>query len=252
NQVFVKDLLTGSVTLASANATGAIGNSNSSMPTFSPDHLSLAFQSGSSNFGVTNFTSQIFVRPIFTASGAVLDNSFATSLSTAGQLAFSDPDVNDTHTASVTAQSGDLGTVTASVSKDSTGSGTGGVVRWNYQVSESQLHALTAQATDNFTLTLTDSQGCIATTTIVVTALPQDFAVTATTSGGMPTSTSTSTSSCPTLTVVSSPSNTTVTSGQSASFSAAATGSPAPTVQWQVSSDGGATFTDVPGATSTT
>ena len=250
NQIFVKDLLTGAVTLASANAAGVIGNSNSSMPTFSPNHLALAFQSGSTNLGVTNnfFTSQIFVRPIFTASGAVMDNSFTTSLSTAGQLAFSDADTSDTHTASLTAQAGDLGTATASVSKDSTGSGTGGVVLWNYQVNESQLHALTAPATDNFTLTLTDSQGCIATTAIVVTALPQDFAVTNTISN----TTSTSTSSCPALTVTSSPSSFTVTSGQSASFSASATGSPAPTVQWQVSTDGGATFTDVPGATSTT
>jgi len=251
SQVFVKDLLTGSATLASASATGVIGNSNSTMPTFSPDHLSLAFQSGSSNFGVTNFTSQVFVRPVFTASGAVADNSFANSLSTAGQLAFSDPDINDTHTTSVTAQSGDLGTVTASVSTDSTGTGTGGVVRWNYQVNASQLHVLTAPATDNFTLTLTDSQGCIATTSIVVTALPQDFAV-ANATNGTPTSSSTATSSCPALTVTSSPSNTTVTSGQSASFSASATGSPAPTVQWQVSSDGGTTFSDLPGATSTT
>jgi VCBS repeat-containing protein len=251
NQVFVKDLLTGTVTLVSASAAGVIGNSNSSMPTFSPNHLALAFQSGSSNFGVTNSTSLIFVRSIFTASGAVADNTFSTGLSTAGQLAFSDSDVNDTHTASVAAQAGDLGTVTATVSKDSTGSGTGGVVDWNYQVNESQLHALTAPATDNFTLTLTDSQGCIATTAIVVTALPQDFAVTNATSGSTPPS-STSTSSCPTLTVTSSPSSLTVTSNQTASFSAAATGSPAPTVQWQVSSDGGATFTDLPGANSST
>lgn len=251
NQVFVKDLLTGTVTLVSSNAAGAIGNSNSSMPTFSPNHLAVAFQSGSTNFGATNIASLIFVRSIFTASGAVADNTFSTGLSTAGQLAFSDSDVNDTHSASVAVQAGDLGTVTATVSKDSTGNGTGGVVVWNYQVSESQLHALTAPATDNFTLTLTDSQGCTATTAIVVTALPQDFAVTNATSGSTPPS-STSTSSCPTLTVTSSPSNLTVTSNQTASFSAAATGSPAPTVQWQVSSDGGATFTDVPGATSST
>ena len=251
NQVFVKDLLTGGVILVSTSAAGVIGNGNSSMPTFSPNHLALAFQSGSSNFGVTNFTSQIFVRSIFTASGAVADNSFATTLSTAGQLAFSDSDTSDTHTASVTAETGNLGTVTASVSKDSTGSGTGGVVRWSYQVSQSVLHGLNAPATDNFTLTLTDSQGCIATTAIVVTALPQDFAVTNAT-GGTPTSSSTSTSSCPTLTITASPANLTVTSGQSASFSSAATGSPAPTVQWQVSTNGGATFVDMPGATSTT
>lgn len=252
NQVFVKDLLTGTVTLVSANAAGVIGNSNSTMPTFSPNHLAVAFQSGSGNFGVTNFTSQIFVRSIFTALGVVADNAFAANLSTAGQLAFSDGDSADTHTASVTAQAGDLGTVTASVSKDSTGSGIGGVVRWNYQVDESRLHTLTAPATDNFTLTLTDSQGCIATTAIVVTTLPQDFAITNTTSGTTPTTTPTSTSSCSTLTVTSSPSNVTVSSGQSASFSAAATGSPAPTLQWQVSSDGGTTFTNLPGATSAT
>ena len=40
--------------------------------------------------------------------------------------------------------------------------------------------------------------------------------------------------------------------GQSASFTAAASGTPAPTVQWQVSTDGGATFTNLSGATSTT
>src|SRR5262249_45978425 len=36
------------------------------------------------------------------------------------------------------------------------------------------------------------------------------------------------------------------------SFSAAASGTPSPTVQWQVSSDGGTTFSDIAGATSTT
>jgi len=43
-----------------------------------------------------------------------------------------------------------------------------------------------------------------------------------------------------------------VCSGQTASFTAAASGQPTPTVQWQVSTDNGATFTDIPGATSTT
>jgi hypothetical protein len=38
----------------------------------------------------------------------------------------------------------------------------------------------------------------------------------------------------------------------SVTFTAAATGSPAPTVQWQVSTNAGVTFTNIPGATSTT
>jgi len=42
-----------------------------------------------------------------------------------------------------------------------------------------------------------------------------------------------------------------VTAGQTAAFTAAATGSPTPTVQWQVSTSGGA-FSNVSGATSTT
>jgi hypothetical protein len=52
--------------------------------------------------------------------------------------------------------------------------------------------------------------------------------------------------------VTTNPSNLSVAAGASASFSAAATGNPAPTVQWQQSVDAGATFTNVPGATTTT
>ncbi|MEP7134598.1 MAG: sortase, partial [Chloroflexota bacterium] len=40
--------------------------------------------------------------------------------------------------------------------------------------------------------------------------------------------------------------------GATATFTAAAVGNPNPTVQWQVSADGGTTFTNIPGATSTT
>jgi hypothetical protein len=46
------------------------------------------------------------------------------------------------------------------------------------------------------------------------------------------------------------PSNQIVTTGQTAVFTASATGGPPPTVQWQVSSDGGKTWTNISGATS--
>jgi hypothetical protein len=52
--------------------------------------------------------------------------------------------------------------------------------------------------------------------------------------------------------VTTDPVNQTVCAGSTATFTAAASGSPSPTVQWQVSTDGGSTFNDVPGATSTT
>ena len=48
------------------------------------------------------------------------------------------------------------------------------------------------------------------------------------------------------------PINVTVTAGELASFTAAASGEPAPTVQWQVSTDSGTTWTDVTGATAGT
>jgi hypothetical protein len=48
------------------------------------------------------------------------------------------------------------------------------------------------------------------------------------------------------------PSNVTVLDGYIATFTAAASGIPAPTVQWQVSTDGGTTFTNITGATSPT
>ncbi len=54
------------------------------------------------------------------------------------------------------------------------------------------------------------------------------------------------------LTVTTNPTSQTVSAGSPVSFVAAASGVPAPTVQWQVSSDGGTTFTDVPGATADT
>ncbi len=53
-------------------------------------------------------------------------------------------------------------------------------------------------------------------------------------------------------TVTTSPVSTTVDAGQPASFTAAASGNPSPTVQWQVSTNGGASFSDIAGATSPT
>lgn len=44
----------------------------------------------------------------------------------------------------------------------------------------------------------------------------------------------------------------TATAGSTATFASAASGSPSPTVQWQVSGDGGASFSDIPGATNAT
>jgi subtilase family serine protease len=49
--------------------------------------------------------------------------------------------------------------------------------------------------------------------------------------------------------VTAEPVSQTVVNGQTATFTVAAVGSPTPTVQWQISTDGGTTFSDIPGAT---
>jgi hypothetical protein len=52
--------------------------------------------------------------------------------------------------------------------------------------------------------------------------------------------------------VQTSPADATVTEGQTASFTASAQGTPPPSVQWQVSTNGGASFSNIAGGTSTT
>ena len=52
--------------------------------------------------------------------------------------------------------------------------------------------------------------------------------------------------------VTQNPSSTTVNAGETASFTAAAIGNPTPTVQWQVSTNGGSSWSDISGATNTT
>src|SRR5664279_2600462 len=52
--------------------------------------------------------------------------------------------------------------------------------------------------------------------------------------------------------ITTNPVDVTINAGGTAVFTAAATGAPTPTVQWQFSTDGGATFNNVAGATTTT
>ena len=52
-------------------------------------------------------------------------------------------------------------------------------------------------------------------------------------------------------TVTTNPIAQSATGGESVTFTAAASGNPTPAVQWEVSSDGGLTFSDIAGATST-
>jgi VCBS repeat-containing protein len=94
------------------------------------------------------------------------------TLTDSGTIAFTDVDLTDIHSVSaVTPVAGALGTLTASVSTDSTGSGTGGVVTWNYSVADSAVEYLAAGQTklETFSFNVLDGQGGSVARTVSVT-----------------------------------------------------------------------------------
>ncbi|MBR0858805.1 VCBS domain-containing protein [Bradyrhizobium liaoningense] len=172
-QVYVKDLITGAITVVSTNASGTpgggFGGGSSEAPVFSPDGTKLVFFSSASNLvpGDTNGYVDIFVKDIGLPSvtKANLTDNGGAKVSTSGAVFFADADTADTHTVLVTSQSGDLGTLTATVDDAS------GKVTWSYDVSHADIAPLAAGQvhTDTFTLTLDDGHGGSATQNITVT-----------------------------------------------------------------------------------
>jgi VCBS repeat-containing protein len=168
-EIYVKDLITGAVTVVSTNASGEPANGYSQLPGFSADGTKLVFESSASNLvpGDNNGTSDIFVKDLATPSvtGAKLTDNGAAHVSTSGAVFFSDADKTDTHTVSVASQNGNLGILTATVNDAD------GKVTWSYDVVHANIAPLTAGQThiDSFTLTLDDGHGGSATQTITVT-----------------------------------------------------------------------------------
>ncbi|MFZ4859317.1 MAG: VCBS domain-containing protein [Desulfuromonadaceae bacterium] len=89
-----------------------------------------------------------------------------------GTLTFTDLDPTESHWVAGVAASGPaLGTLTARVTTDTTGSGTGGVITWTYSVPASSVEYLAKDQTrvERFNFTLYDSDGNAVTRTVVVT-----------------------------------------------------------------------------------
>ncbi len=92
-------------------------------------------------------------------------------LTSTGTLSFADMDFTDSHTVSITEDNtGYIGTLTASVSDDSTGDGTGDVT-WNYTVNDSLLDSLglNETLTQTYTVTVDDSNGGTDTQNVTIT-----------------------------------------------------------------------------------
>ncbi len=96
------------------------------------------------------------------------------NITDSGTIGFTDGDTADTHTVSaVTPSSGALGTLTAIRTTDSTGTGLGGLVTWNYSVAASAVEYLAAgeQKIESFTFSVQDSQGNSVSRTVDVTIM---------------------------------------------------------------------------------
>jgi hypothetical protein len=103
--------------------------------------------------------------------------------------------------------------------------------------------------------TFADLGGATSTTLSFLATAPQNgnqYRAVFTNTGGTATTTAALLTVNTAPAVTTNPTNQSVGSGQSVSFTASASGTPAPTVQWQVSTNGGVTFTNVAGATSAT
>ncbi|NOJ41846.1 VCBS domain-containing protein [Bradyrhizobium australiense] len=105
--------------------------------------------------------------------GAVTEQDMpAGNLTDSGTIALADVDLTDAHDIgpTITASSGALGSLTASVNPD-TVNGIGGLINWNYSVPDSAVEFLAKGETkvEHFTITLDDGHGGTVSRTIDVT-----------------------------------------------------------------------------------
>ncbi|PIT79768.1 S-layer family protein [Limnohabitans sp. JirII-31] len=100
-----------------------------------------------------------------------LTNTATGTLTDSGVITFSDVDLTDTHTISATAVGSVLGTLTATKTSDTTGTGTGGTLSWSYTVADSAVEYLAEGQTkvEQFNITISDGQGGSVVRTVSVT-----------------------------------------------------------------------------------
>ena len=163
----------------------SVSYSNSSeSPSTAARTVNFVVNDGASQFNLSNtVSSTVIVRAVndvpivattdVTGSVIELTTTPGTArLTESGTIAFTDADLTDNHSiSSVMPIASALGTLTASVSTDSTGTGLGGVVTWNYSVADSAVEYLaTGEAkVETFSFNVMDGKGGSIERTITVT-----------------------------------------------------------------------------------
>lgn len=166
--IFLKDLVTGSVTLLNIGLNGALGNNVSDRAVFSPDGNTIAFFTYASNITAsdTSGNQDIYVMPLYTysVSGERTEDGSGTVV---GKFGFTDAETADIHTVSVaTPPVGTLGTLTATLVRD-TAPGIGGEVTWSYSVDNSLVQYLKVGETKVETFTVQVNDGTTTTDQLV-------------------------------------------------------------------------------------
>ncbi len=143
--VVLRDRLNGTTETLTVSPSG--NNSYGYHSSISPDGSHVVFDSFAQNLvdNDSGFTQDVFVRE-FVPQGPLTEYidfvSAATVFGDAGELHFTDADTSDTHSVSVTKDTGAVGTLVANITNDTTGSGTDGLVSWTYEVDRNLIPSL--------------------------------------------------------------------------------------------------------------
>jgi hypothetical protein len=167
---------------------------------------------------------------------AVFTNPAGNATTTAATLTVTNAPVVSTNPTSTTVTAGHLATFTAAA-----GGSPAPTVQWEVSTdSGTTFTPITGATTATYSFTATTGEN------------GAQYEAVFTNSAGSATTTAATLTVTTAPVVTTNPTSTTVAVGTTATFNAAASGSPTPTVQWEVSTNGGTTFTPVTGATVTT
>ncbi|WP_027168523.1 VCBS domain-containing protein, partial [Mesorhizobium sp. WSM3224] len=145
------------------------------------DKLTYAIQLGNGTLSWATTTIQFTGtndKPVIGAAtivGAVTEDAHTPTETAGGTIAFSDVDLNDMHLVSAafkgTDYSGQLGSLAAMKTTDTTGTGSGGLITWTFTASDAALNQLAAGQTvhETYTVTLDDQHGGVITRDVVIT-----------------------------------------------------------------------------------
>ncbi|RWB71506.1 MAG: adhesin [Mesorhizobium sp.] len=145
------------------------------------DKLTYAIQLGNGTLSWATTTIQFTGtndKPLIAAAtlaGAVTEDAHTPTETATGTIAFGDVDLTDVHLVSAvfksTDYSGQLGSLAAVKTTDTTGTGTGGLITWTFSAADSALDKLAAGQVvhETYTVTLDDQHGGVVTRDVVIT-----------------------------------------------------------------------------------